>query len=312
VGGEWGGAVTLAVEHAPPGQRGRYAAFPQLGSPVGTLVSSGAFALVLLLPAEAFDSWGWRLPFLAAFPLLFVAVYIRRKVEESPLFKEMSAAGDEAKVPALEVLKHARTSVVIGVAATLLGVGGYYMLTTFAISYGVSVLGLSRDLMVNATVVASAVEIVVIVAMGYACDRIGAGRVTFWGGVACAMLAVPIFLAIQSREPILVVLAIAIGIGATSITYAVSGALLTQLFPTRLRYSGVALSYNLAGALAGFMPLLATVTLGVSESSPWGPAALLIALSLVTAIGGALGQRSELRLRWGKADSGPTDDLRLA
>lgn len=293
VGGEWGGAVTLAVEHAPAGQRGLFAAFPQLGSPIGTLASSGAFSLVLLLPPETFDAWGWRIPFLAAFPLLWVAIYIRRSVDESPVFAQLSQANTEsAKLPALDVLKYARTSVFIGVAAAVLGVGGYYLLTTFAISYGVSVLGISRDLMVISTLVASVVEILVIISMSRVCDRVGAGRVTMWGAVACAVLALPVFLMISSREPILVVLAIAIGISAVSSTYAVSGALLTELFPPDLRYTGVALSYNLAGILAGFMPLLATIALDFTGNAPWGPAGLLVALSLVTAIGGALGQRS--------------------
>ncbi|WP_406726934.1 MFS transporter [Streptomyces sp. GD-15H] len=107
VGGEWGGAITLAVEHAPPGKRGWYAALPQVGSPVGTLLSSGAFALVLLLPSESFDSWGWRLPFLMAFPLMGIAVYIRRKVEESPLFDEMLEQNEQAKVPALDIFRQA-------------------------------------------------------------------------------------------------------------------------------------------------------------------------------------------------------------
>ncbi|MCV7530510.1 MFS transporter [Micrococcus luteus] len=99
VGGEWGGATTIAIEHAPPAQRGRYAALVQLGSPVGTLISSGAFALVLMLPKETFDAWGWRLPFLVGFPLLDVALYIRVKVEESPVFKELQKRDDRPKVP---------------------------------------------------------------------------------------------------------------------------------------------------------------------------------------------------------------------
>ena len=104
VGGEWGGAITLAVEHAPPEKRGRYAAMPQIGSPVGTLLSSGAFLLVALLPPEDFDSWGWRLPFLAAFPLVAVALWLRRRVEESPLFDRLLAEDARASAPVREVI----------------------------------------------------------------------------------------------------------------------------------------------------------------------------------------------------------------
>jgi MFS family permease len=295
VGGEWGGAVTLAVEHAPPDQRGRYAALPQLGSPVGTLMSSGAFALVLLLPDQSFDAWGWRLPFLAAFPLLVIAFYIRRRVEESPVFDELLREDDRAKVPAGEVFRYAWGRLIVAVAAAFLGVGGFYVLTTFAISYGVDTLGLSRSLMVNATLVAAVVEMVVIVAFGRLADRLGPGRVTFWGGLASAVLALPVFALMTTRSPVAVVLAISIGIAALSVAYAVTGALLAELFVARYRYSGVALSYNIAGALSGFLPFVATAMTSSIGDDAWVPAVLLIAVSLISAVGGFLGERMRVR-----------------
>jgi MFS family permease len=295
VGGEWGGAVTLAVEHAPPDKRGRYAAFPQLGSPVGTLLSSGAFALVLLLPDRTFDAWGWRLPFLAAFPLVVIAFYIRRRVEESPIFDELLREDDRAKVPAGEVFRYAWVRLIVAIAAAFLGVGGFYVLTTFAISYGVDTLGLSRSLMVNATLVAAVVEMVVIVVIGRLADRLGPGRVTFWGGLASAALALPVFALLTTRSPVAVVVAISVGIAALSIAYAVTGALLAELFPARYRYSGVALSYNIAGALSGFLPFLATAMTSTIGDDAWVPAVLLIAVSLVTAVGGFVGERMRVR-----------------
>jgi MFS family permease len=291
VGGEWGGAVTLAVEHAPPDKRGRYAAFPQLGSPVGTLLSSGAFALVLLLPDRTFDAWGWRLPFLAAFPLLVIAFYIRRRVEESPIFDELLREDDRAKVPAGEVFRYAWVRLIVAIAAAFLGVGGFYVLTTFAISYGVDTLGLSRSLMVNATLVAAVVEMVVIVLFGRLADRLGPGRVTFWGGLASAALALPVFALLTTRSAAAVVFAISLGIAALSIAYAVTGALLAELFPARYRYSGVALAYNFAGALSGFLPFLATAMTSSIGDDPWVPAVLLIAVSLISAVGGFVGER---------------------
>jgi MFS family permease len=295
VGGEWGGAVTLAVEHAPPEKRGRYAAMPQLGSPIGTLLSSGGFALVLLLPAKSFDSWGWRLPFLAAFPLLVIAFYIRRRVEESPIFDELLRENELAKAPAVEVFRYAWLPLVVAIASAFLGVGGFYLLTTFAISYGVETLGLSRGLMVDATLVAAIGEIIVIVIMGRLAERIGPGRVTFWGGLVTAVLAYPVFWVLGTRNAVVVVLAITVGIAALSVAYAVSGALLTELFEARLRYSGVALAYNIAGALSGFLPFIATALLAGTGNSVWAPAGLLIAVALITAVGGLAGERMRVR-----------------
>src|SRR3712207_4213017 len=218
-------------------------------------MSSGAFALVLLLPDDSFDSWGWRLPFLAAFPLLVIAFYIRRRVEESPVFDQLLAQeSDRPKIPAGEVFTHAWGRLLVAIAAAFLGVGGFYVLTTFAISYGVDTLGLSRTLMVNATLVAAVVEIGAIVLFGRVADRLGPGRVTFWGGLASAVLALPVFALLTTRSPAAVVLAISAGIAALSVAYAVTGALLAELFPARYRYSGVALAYNFAGALNGFLP----------------------------------------------------------
>ncbi|MET8573598.1 MFS transporter [Streptomyces sp. NPDC005012] len=295
VGGEWGGAVTLAVEHAPPAKRARYAALPQIGSPVGTLLSSGAFTLVLLMPEDTFDSWGWRLPFLAAFPMLLIAVYIRRRVEESPLFEELLKQDERTKVPAVAVFRTAWRRLLIAIVSALLGVGGFYILTTFVISYGADTLGLSRSLMVNATLVAAVVEIAVILVVGRYADRLGPGRVTFWGGLASALIAFPVFWMIDTENAALVVLAVTLGIACLSVAYAVSGALLTELFPANLRYSGVALAYNLAGALTGFLPFAATALLDMSGGASWPVGLLLVGLSLATALGGFYGERMRVK-----------------
>ena len=291
VGGEWGGAVTMAVEHAPAEKRGRYAAMVQIGSPVATLMASGAFALVLLLPSESFDAWGWRLPFLAAIPMLLVALWIRLKVEESPIFKDLLAQEETVKAPAVEVFRRAGGRLVVAVLAALLGVGGFYMITTFAVSYGANTLKVDRSIMVNATLIAAAAQIVVTVYMGRLAEKVGSGKVTMWGGIASAVLAFPLFAMIDTKSPLLITLAITLGIMLIAVAYAVNGALLTELFPPKLRYSGVALGYNIAGATSGFMPMIATAMLGVSGNQSWGAALILAIISLLTAVGGYLGGR---------------------
>lgn len=295
VGGEWGGAMTIAVEHAPIEKRGRYAALVQVGSPVGTLMSSGAFALVLLMPAEVFDSWGWRLPFLAAFPLLLIALYIRLKVEESPIFRELVKLEERAKIPAVDVFRQAWGRLVVAIAAAFLGVGGFYIMTTFVISYGTTTLGMDRGLMVNATLIAAVVQIGVILVIGRISEKVGPGRMTFIGGLVTAAAAFPLFWMIDSRSPIAIVLAVTLGIALLSVAYSVTGALLTELFPPQLRYSGVALGYNLAGALSGFLPLIALALLGVSDGASWTAALLLIVVSLITAVGGFFGERLRVK-----------------
>ncbi|MHA7277894.1 MFS transporter [Arthrobacter sp. Hz1] len=295
VGGEWGGAMTIAVEHAPIEKRGRYAALVQVGSPVGTLMSSGAFALVLLLPSEAFDTWGWRLPFLAAFPLLLIALYIRLQVEESPIFRELVKLEERAKIPAVDVFKQAWGRLLVAIAAAFLGVGGFYVMTTFVISYGTTTLGMDRQLMVNATLVAAVVQIGVVLLVGRISEKIGPGRMTFFGGLATAAGAFPLFWMIDTRNPAAIILAVTIGIALVSLAYAVTGALLTELFPPHLRYSGVALGYNLAGALSGFLPLIAVALLGATDGGSWTASLLLMAVSLITAAGGFFGEKLRVK-----------------
>jgi MFS family permease len=291
VGGEWGGAVTMAVEHAPAEKRGRFAALVQIGSPVGTLLSSGAFAIVLLLPAETFDAWGWRIPFLLAFPLLLIALYIRVKVEESPIFKDLIAEEETSKVPALEVFRFAWKRLLVATLSAVLGVGGFYMITTFVVSYGSNTLGVDRQIMVNATLIAAVAQILVTIIAGRFSERIGPGIVTMWGGILTGLAAFPLFWLIDTKSPLAITLAITVGIMLVTIAYAVSGALLAELFPAKLRYSGVALGYNIAGATSGFLPLIATAMLTISNNASWGAAIILVAISLLTAIGGFFGER---------------------
>lgn len=307
VGGEWGGAVTIAVEHAPIEKRGRFAALVQIGSPVGTLLSSSAFALVLLLPAETFDAWGWRVPFLAAFPLLAVALYIRFKVEESPVFEQLVQQEERVKVPALQVFTKAWGRLLVAIAAALLGVGGFYMMTTFVVSYGTNTLGVDRSLMVNATLIAAVAQIPMTIFSGRLAERFGPGRMTLFGALLTAVAAFPLFWLIDTQNPVGIIAAVTIGILLITLAYAVTGALLTDLFPPQLRYSGVALGYNLAGAISGFLPLIATAFLATSGNQSGSAALLLIAVSLITAVGGLIGERLRIRDAVVTADTGSSD-----
>lgn len=297
VGGEWSGAMTIAVENAPLAKRARYAAMPQIGSPIGTILSSGGFFLVsYLLGPQTFDSWGWRIPFLAAIPLLLVALWIRAKLEESPVFRELEETGGLEKSPLLAVLKQSWLQILIGAAVAFLGVGGFYLVTTFVVSYGTNTLGMSKNLLLLGTIVAAVVEIGVLISGGRLGERFGASKVVIWGAVASIVLAVPSFLMVVSKQPVLVVLGMTIAVAALSYPYAASGTVMTGLFPAATRYSGAAMSQNLAGVVAGFVPFMATAWVAAADKHWWPAAVLLGLISLITLIGGVVAPRHSVAL----------------
>ncbi|QBE49149.1 MFS transporter [Leucobacter triazinivorans] len=297
VGGEWSGAMTIVVENAPLHLRARYAAIPQIGSPIGTILSSGGFfVMTLLFSQQNFDAWGWRIPFLVAFPLLIVAVYIRSRLEESPVFRQLEESGEIEQSPVLTTFRNSWKQIIIGMAAALLGVGGFYLVTAFCVWYGVNVLGYESSLMLLGSMVAAAVEIPVLIWGGILGSKYGASRVILWGGIASAVVSVPAFLLLSSGVPVLVVIAMTLAVGTLSLPYAASGTVLTGLFPAKTRYTGVGMAQNVAGMLSGFIPLLATGFVAAAGNHWWPAAAMLAFLSLFTAVAGALAPRMSVKL----------------
>lgn len=287
VGGEWAGAMTIVVENAPLEHRAKYAAIPQIGSPIGTLLSSGGFYLVTLaFSQDSFDSFGWRIPFLAAIPMLLLALYIRSKLDESPVFQELMEADEVVKAPISTTLRESWKHIIIGMAAALLGVGGFYLVTTFVVWYGVNVLGQSSGTMLLGTLVAAAVEIPVLIIGGRLGGKYGASRVVLYGGIASAVVGFPAFLLIDSGVPALVIIGMAIAVAFLSFPYAASGTVLTGLFPAKTRFTGVAFAQNTAGMLSGFVPLITTALVAGAGNHWWPAAAMLVIVSLFTAFAG--------------------------
>jgi MFS family permease len=284
-GGEWGGAMVLVMEHAPKKKHGIYAAIPQLGSPVATLLSTGALAIVATLPEEDFLSWGWRIPFLLAFPFLGVGLYLRYRVEESPVFKQLQATQNVVKVPLVAAVRHTGGRMILGGMAALLGGSGFFIITTFMISYGTTVLGMERQTMLNATLFGALAQIVVIIVSGRLADRFGAWRVCASGALISAVLAFPVFALVDTANPVLVTLGIVIGMASLTIPYGPIGSLLAGIFPAQYRYSAMAVSYNVFGIIGGFLPIIAQTLLVANGNSSWGVALLLMGVSLVSMIG---------------------------
>lgn len=284
-GGEWGGATLMAMEYVEPRRKPLMASIVQVGSPIGTLLSTGAVAAVSLLSGEAFLSWGWRVPFLASIVLVAVAVWIRVSIEETPEFVEAARHEGVARVPALELLTHAPGRTLTGVAAYLVGNAGFFLFTTFMISYVTLTLGLPRDVILTALTWGAVAEIVVVLFAGWLGTRIGPARVALIGYLLFLACVFPIFWLVDTRSPAAITLAMVLALGPGSMAYGVIGAVLDQLFPVHLKYSGLALSGNLSAVIAGFMPALATVVLISSGHASWGPALLAVAIGVISLVG---------------------------
>ncbi|HEY3683142.1 MAG TPA: MFS transporter [Streptosporangiaceae bacterium] len=293
VGGEWSGAMLLTLENAPAERHGRYAAIPQLGSPAGTLLSSGAMTAVAFLPDAQFYSWGWRLPFLAAFVLLGVGLYLRLRVEESPVFQRLVKEDRTVRVPLIEAFRRTGGRMLVSACVAFTGIGAFFLLTTFMISYVVDTLHMSRPVILNATLLAAVLEAVVIVVTGRFVERFGAARVCAVGGLLGIVLAYPVWALVDTRSPVLVTIAVAGTIALLSIPYAPVGAVITNLFPEEIRYSAVSISYNIAGLAGGFVPLLAQSLLGGFGAS-WPLAILLGLIAAITAAGSFAAMRMRL------------------
>ena len=295
VGGEWSGAMLLTLESAPAKRHGRFASIPQLGSPAGTLLSSGAFVAVGLLPDPAFYSWGWRLPFLAAFVLLGVGLYLRLRIEESPVFQRVLREERTVRVPLVAAVSRTGGRMAISACVAFTGIGAFFLLTTFMISYGTHTLGVSRSVMLDATLLGAVLEVVVIVLGGLAAERFGAARVCAVGAFAGVVAAFPIFALVDTASPGLVILGVAAGIAVISIPYAPVGAVLSNLFPEEYRYSAVSISYNIAGLVGGFVPLIAQRLLGAGGGASWPIAIMLMIITAITVVGSLAAMRTFAR-----------------
>ncbi|MEU4995672.1 MFS transporter [Streptomyces sp. NPDC021622] len=283
IGGEWGGATLMVAEHAGERPRGLWTSFTQLGAPLGTVLSTAVVTLVGTLPDDQFRAWGWRVPFLLSLVLLGAGLYIRLKVEESPLFTAARREKTTARMPLLDVLRRPRSVLL----AACVGIGPFTaqsLMTSFMISYAVDS-GYSRSQVLTGVTVASCTALVVMPLASILSDRVGRRPVVLTGALLSAATAFPVFALADSGRPGLLILACVIGHGiAQSTMYGPLGALLTEMFGTRVRYTGASIGYQTATLLgAGFSPLIASSLLASYDTS--APVALLItAGAAVTAL----------------------------
>jgi metabolite-proton symporter len=260
VGGEWGGAVLMAVEHAPPGRRGFYGSWPQVGVPAGLLLSTGVFSLFTQLPDEQFLSWGWRIPFLISILLVGVGLLIRVRILETPAFARIKAAAVEARQPIVEVLRTYPRQVLLAMGARFAENGGFYIFSAFVLTYATQRVKIEQQVVLNGILLGAACELVAIPLFGALSDRIGRRPVYLFGAFVTAAFAFPLFWMLDTGSTPLIWLALVIAfVFAHAAMYAPQAAFLSELFGTRVRYSGASLGAQLASVFAGApAPLIAT------------------------------------------------------
>lgn len=292
LGGEWGGSILIATEHSGPVKRAFYAAIPQLGSPVGSILSATVFiVLTLALPAEALAAWGWRIPFLLALPLLLVSLYLRWSISETPVFQGVVAEGRRDRIPFVTMFARRPGAMAIAIGAALLGIGSYSLMNTYTVNYGVEQLGFSFQDLLVATTIGGLLQLVTIPLFGAWANRIGSARVVLWGALGTLLITFPMYFLLQfATFPILVGTMIIGGILPT-MAWAALGGLMNDLFPDNFRYSALSFAYALAATISGFVPYL-TFELGIAtDFAWWHPGVILAVMSAVTLVAAWLAAR---------------------
>jgi metabolite-proton symporter len=282
VGGEWGGAVLMAGEHAPKGRRNFFASFAQLGSPAGLILSLLAFSAVTRLPEEDLMSWGWRLPFLASALLLVVGLAIRLGVNESPEFlasrEQAHKAQRKEQAPVMEVLQSAWRPLLLCIGANTLGIAGVYFTNTFMIAYSTQQLGLPRSLILECLFVVAIIQFCIQPLAAWTAEKLGATRFLCLASLLAMASPYPMFVLVSSGQAPLIILGIALAVVCMASFYAVIAGYVSGMFETRVRYTAISLAYQVCGAVAGGLTPLIGTWLAHRFAGQWWPMALFYSL----------------------------------
>ena len=257
VGGEWGGAVLMAVEHSPPERRGFFGSWPQMGVPAGLILSNLIFLAVASLPEAQFNSWGWRIPFLLSIVLVAVGLFIRLRIMESPAFRRVQESRTEARMPIVDVIRTYPRQVLLAAGAFLVINAYFYILVSYLISYATAEAGMSNSTIITVVLISSVVSFFAMPLFAALSDRFGRRPIYLLGVVGMGVSAFPLFWATDTASFWLVLLAHIFGLGTLSMSYGPQAAFYAEMFGTRVRYSGISLGYQggsiFGGALAPFI-----------------------------------------------------------
>jgi len=289
IGGEWGGALLLAYENAPESRKGLFGSIPQVGVTIGMLLSTLCVSLVSLLPDEAFQSWGWRLPFALAGVTVVVGLWLRRAIGETPEFAASREEQKEEVLPVVQTVRDHWREVLIAICAKSVETAPFYIFTVLLISYATGILGMSRLVALNAVTIGAVVASLMIPLAGALSDRIGRRATYVTGCIALALFAWPYFQMLDRRTALSLIVATIIGFGLIwPLVTAVLGTLMSDLFPAEVRFTGITLGYQIGAALVGgTAPMIATWILA-SDGGNWRFIALYIVLSAVISLAAVL------------------------
>jgi len=285
LGGEWGGAVLMSLEHGAPDRRGLNASWPQVGVPVGNLLAAGVLGLLnLLLTEDAFLSWGWRIAFFLSGALVLVGLWIRMTITESPLFEEVESAGEKARMPLIEVIKRHPRGLLVAMGARLGTDVAFYTFTLYILTFLTANLGLPRSVGLNAVLIGSAVQVALIPLFGALSDRYGRRPVYALGAVSAAVWAFVFFPLLSTRSPVVIVLATVVALITHAAMYGPQAAFIAELFSTELRYSGASMGYQIAGVLGGGIAPLVSIALAGATGTAFAVSFYVLAMVVLTLI----------------------------
>jgi MFS family permease len=286
LGGEWGGAVLLAFEYAPPARRGLFGSIPQAGVTIGMLFSTLFIGLASLLPDGQFLAWGWRVPFILSAGLVALGLWIRNGIDETPDFKKLQSEGVVARFPVGELLRNYRREVLTAVLVKCGETGSFYMFAVFLVSYATTNLGYSRPTALTAIAVGALIATFTIPLCGLLSDRIGRRPVFLAGSVGLIMFSAPYFWLLSQRATVCILIASIIAIGVIwPLVTATLSSLLAEMFQPRVRYSGISFGYQIGGALVGgTAPLVGTLLLALDHGRWRWIACYIASISLISCI----------------------------
>jgi metabolite-proton symporter len=287
VGGEWGGSVLLALEYGHRGRRGFYASWPQAGVPLGLLTSTGVMALVQSLVSDQdFSNWGWRIPFYLSALLIAIGFVIRLRIMETPLFHLLQERNEIADAPISETIRYHWREVLLAAGSRISENACFYLFSTYVLAYGEKVLQLDRSILLWGVNAAAALEFMSIPVFGIVSDRWSRKGIYILGSIFLIAFAFPYYALLHTLMPPLVVMAIVLSLaGGHAMLYSVQASLIPELFPTRLRYTGASLGYQIASPVAGGLaPIIAATLVQFTPGHYWPLALYVITICVISVI----------------------------